>query len=93
MSWDFRYLIPTDDTVSVTYADVERVLSPADASRPASAPLPDNVKRILSGNEKVLEGWLDVLRVDERPQFIQMMSSVITEAEKTKTAPLQSERC
>ena len=77
------YLRPTRVTVSVTYADVERVISPTEASGSATTgtPWPENVKRVLAGNEKVLEGWLDILRTEERPQFIAMMSTVITDAE------------
>jgi hypothetical protein len=82
----FSYLRPSSQSVSVTYADVESVLPPAAASdsQPEAAALPENVKRVLGGNEKVLEGWLNVLATDERPHFIRMMSTVITDAEAKK---------
>jgi hypothetical protein len=46
------------------------------------------VKRVLGGNEKVLQGWLDTLRAEERPQFIRMMSTVIADAEARKAPNL-----
>ncbi|MDQ3486989.1 MAG: hypothetical protein M3468_04550 [Acidobacteriota bacterium] len=81
----FFYLRPGSENVVVTFADVERVLEPEPAgSEPATAAWPENVKRVLGGNEKILEGWLDVLRAEERPQFLAMMATVITEAEAKK---------
>jgi hypothetical protein len=78
------YLRPPGESVSVTYADVERVLTPQGSTAQPTEALPENVPRGLAGNEKVMEGWLDVLRVEERPQFIRMMSAVIAEAEAKK---------
>jgi hypothetical protein len=84
----FVYLRPPSESVVVTYADVERVLEPAEpaaaGSEPAATAWPANVKRVLAGNEKVLDGWLDVLRADERAHFLTMMDTVITDAEAKK---------
>jgi len=58
----------------------------------ASAPpkvqlfIPENIKAYLSGdNEKILQGWLDGIKGQEKKQdFLENMSEVITKAETNK---------
>jgi hypothetical protein len=89
-----RLLTPVSTSPYVSYTEVERALAPpstgtastSTGTAPTTGSIPENVRRALEGNEKVLDGWLDVLRPDEHEAFLQNLSVVISESEAKKAS-------